>query len=67
MHSSDAIVVSRYQPHHVVTDHLVFLVVYVVDSGYMQADAGEQALPARDWMRTDDWMDGSELVVLVEG
>ena len=41
MHPSDAIVVSRYQPHHIVTDHLVFVVVDVIDSGYVQADAGE--------------------------
>jgi hypothetical protein len=32
MHPSDAVMISRYQSHHIVADHLVFVIVHIVDS-----------------------------------
>lgn len=66
VHAGDAVVVARDEPHHVVPDHRVLVVVDVVDAGDVDADAGEQRLPTCDWVRSDHGMDGSELEVFVQ-
>lgn len=32
MHPGNTVMISRYQPHHVVSNHLVLIIVYIVDS-----------------------------------
>lgn len=67
VHAGDAVVVPGDEPHDVVPDDLVLVVVDVVDAGDVEADAGEERLPARDRVGPDDRVDGAEVEVGVQG
>lgn len=66
MHPRDTVVIPRDQSHDILSDHLLFVTVYVVDFGDVQADACKHGFPACDWMGSDNWMNRRELEVLVE-
>lgn len=67
VHAGDTVVVPRDEAHDVVADDLVFVAVDVVDARHVQADAGEQRLPARDRVGADDGVVRCELVAGVQG
>ncbi len=67
VHSCDAIMIPSDQPHDIVTNHLILIGVYIVYPGDVQANAGEDGLPARDRVCTDDWVHRGEIQVGVQG
>jgi len=67
VHARDTVVVSRDESHDIVAYHGVFVAVHVVDARDVQADAGEDGLPARDGMCADDGVVRGELVADILG
>lgn len=61
MHSGNAIVIDSDQAHDVVSNHLVFIVIDSVDSGDMETNAREDALPSGLTIRSDHRMGWREL------
>lgn len=66
MHPGNTIVVPCEQSQKVVPNHLVFVVVHIIDPRNMQADTSENTLPSSYRMRSDHWMNGSEFVVFIK-
>ena len=66
VHPCKTVMVPRHQTHHVLANHLVLIVVHVVDPRHVQALAGEDALPARDAIRSDDRVRRRKLIAHVE-
>ena len=66
MHPRNTIMISSYQPHDVVPDHLILIVVDIIDTRDVQPDACKQAPPASHGVRTDNGMNWRKFIVLVE-
>ena len=54
VHPRNTVVVSRDYPHDIISDHLVFVCIDIVDSSDVQSNTGEQRLPACDGMCADN-------------
>ena len=67
VHASDAVMVVCDQAHDIVTDHLVFIIIYVVDSSHVEADSGKDTLPPCLAICAHDGVDGREGIADVEG
>jgi hypothetical protein len=66
MHPGDAIMIHRNQPHDVISNHLVFIVIYPIDTCHVETDSGEDRFPAGLPICADDGVDGRERVANIE-
>lgn len=66
MHSRNAIVIPRDQSHYIIPNHLIFVIVHIVDPRDMQTHTGEERLPPGDGVRSHNRMYGRELEVFVQ-
>lgn len=59
--------IPRNQPQHIIPNHLILVIVHVVDPAHVDPHACEERLPARDGVRADHGVRGGELEVFVQG
>lgn len=66
MHPRNAIMIPRNQPHHILPNHRVLIIIHIIDPRDVDAYAREERFPACDWVRPDHGVHGCELEVFVQ-